>query len=465
LIATGRGAVRIGCRDASRRSEVAGRLLNRQAFRRAGGAIPLPLRGATVPHDNERLRSAPARAPQQSKVQTYCSARGDMQGLYESLNQWLGADWRERRSLKRLSRAYECGCGTHIFFPNTQCLTCQSQLGYFPEVPALLAIEPGTEPDTFKAAGREGTYRYCGNRATPALCNWMVAQGDPNPLCLACRLNNTIPNLDDADSARYWAAVEAAKRRLVAQLLALALPVKSKVDEDPERGLMFDFLRQLPGGQPVMTGHANGLITINVEEADDAKREKIKQDLHEPYRTMLGHFRHEIGHYYWDRLVRDSRWLGPFRELFGDERADYAQALKRNYEQGPPAGWKDSFISSYATTHPWEDWAETWAHYLHMGDSLGTAFGFGLDAEDLEGRIDPFTSDVLYAPDHPEAARFLSLLNVWIEMIMVLNELARSMGEPDFYPFVMSKPVVAKLQFIYMVVADARPVAPAAAPA
>ena len=379
-----------------------------------------------------------------------------MQGLFDSLNPWLGSDWKQRKALKKMSRAYECRCGTHIFFPNTQCLTCQSPLGFLPEVPALVAVDPGPEPETLVAAGHEGAYKYCSNRPTPALCNWLIPVSDPNPLCIACRLNNTIPSLDDPDNARYWAAIEAAKRRLVAQLLALTLPVKSKVDEDPERGLMFDFLRQLPEGTPIMTGHANGLITINVQEADDPTREKIKQDMHEPYRTLLGHFRHEVGHYYWDRLVRDSRWLGPFRELFGDDRADYAQALKRNYEQGPPAGWADAFISTYASTHPWEDWAETWAHYLHMADSLGTAIGFGLDAEDVEGRMKPFAREDLYAPDDPGAARFLALVNSWIELIMVLNELARSMGEPDFYPFVMSKPVVAKLQFINMIVADLR---------
>jgi hypothetical protein len=274
-------------------------------------------------------------------------------------------------------------------------------------------------------------------------------------LCIACRLNRTIPNLDDADNAGYWSRIEIAKRRLVAQLLAVGLPVKSKLDEDPERGLMFDFLRSPPGGPAVMTGHANGLITINVEEADDVKREKIKHDLHEPYRTLLGHFRHEVGHYYWDRLVRDSAWLAPFRQLFGDERASYAEALKRNYEQGPPADWANSYISSYATTHPWEDWAETWAHYLHVVDSLGTALGFGFEAGDLDyTTIKPFSREDLYAPDDAGAPRFLSLLNSWIEMIMVLNELARSLGEADFYPFVLSKPVVAKLQLVQMIVAS-----------
>jgi hypothetical protein len=284
----------------------------------------------------------------------------------------------------------------------------------------------------------------------------MIFARNPQTLCIACRLNRTIPNLGDAENVRYWSRIEAAKRRLVSQLIALGLPVRSKVTEDPERGLMFDFLRSPPNGPRVMTGHAGGLITINVEEADDAKREQIKHDLREPYRTLLGHFRHEVGHYYWDRLIWNTPSLEPFRTLFGDERASYAEALKRNYEQGPPADWANAHISSYATMHPWEDWAETWAHFLHVVDSLGTALGFGLDAEDIEGDIRPFTKDALYAPDDRGAERFLSMLNGWVEMTMVLNELARSMGQPDFYPFVMSKPVVAKLQFIQMTVRDAR---------
>ena len=383
-----------------------------------------------------------------------------MHDLLESLGKRLNTEWKSRKIEKRLSHSYQCRCGTAIFFPNTQCLTCKSFLGYLPDTSSLVALDPDPETGTVRVEGGDDLYKYCGNRETPALCNWLLKASDSSPLCVACRLNRTIPNLGDADNARYWAAIEGAKRRLVAQLLALGLPVKSKVDEDPERGLMFDFLRSPAAGPRVMTGHASGLITINVEEADDAKRAKIKQDLHEPYRTLLGHFRHEVGHYYWDRLVRDTKWLEPFRELFGDERASYAEALKRNYEQGPPADWANSYISSYATMHPWEDWAETWAHYLHVIDSLGTALGFGLDATDLETKISPFTRDDLYAPDDPGAAKFLSLLNSWVEMIMVVNELARSMGYPDFYPFVMSKPVVAKLHFVRLVTMDSGSLAP-----
>jgi len=378
-----------------------------------------------------------------------------MDNLLESLGNWLNTEWKQRRKIERLSHTYECRCGTPIFFPNTQCLSWKSPLGYLPDILSLVALDPGPEPGSVRIEGREHLYKYCGNRETPALCNRLLRAGDTGTLCVACRLNHTIPHLGDADNARYWTAIEAAKRRHVAQLLALGLPVKSKVDEDPHHGLMFHFLRSPAAGPRVLTGDANGLITINVEEADDAKRAAIKQELREPYRTLLGHPRHEVGHYYWDRLVRDTPWLEPFRGLFGDERASYAEALKRNYEQGPPADWANSYISSYATTHPWEDWAETWAHYLHVSDSMGTALGFGLDATDLEARTTPFVLDDLHAPDHPGAARFLLLLNSWIEMIMVINELARSMGHPDFYPFVMSKPVVAKLQLVQMITLDA----------
>jgi hypothetical protein len=379
-----------------------------------------------------------------------------MHNLYEAVAQVMRTDWKGRPAEHRHSRAWRCRCGNHIFFGNTLCLNCGAPLGYLPQRGQLVPLEPSGSPGEWRVPDESHTYRRCANLDTPAGCNWLVPNDDPQRLCTACRLNRTIPNLDDDDNRRYWAAIEAAKRRLVSQLILLGLPVRSRVGEDPERGVMFDFLRSPPAGPRVMTGHASGLITLNVEEADDARREKIRHDLREPYRTLLGHFRHEIGHYYWDRLVRDSRWLAPFRALFGDERADYGAALQANYEHGPPADWASRHISAYAATHPWEDWAETWAHYLHVVDSLGTALGFGLDADDLEAHAVPFTHADLYAPDDADADRFLGLLNGWIEMTMVLNELARSMGQPDFYPFVMSRPVVAKLQFVHLVIRDAR---------
>ena len=380
-----------------------------------------------------------------------------MQDLLQSLAKRIEAKRNKRdERAERHSHAFRCRCGNDIFFDNTLCLACKSPLGLLPDTGEVVALDPSHTHGTWHVEGRKELLKFCANRDSQAACNWMIYAHNPKTYCIACRLNRTIPSLDDADNARYWKKVEAAKRRLVSQLIALGLPVMSKIEEDPERGLMFDFLRSPPKGPRVMTGHAGGLITINVEEADDAKREQIKHDLHEPYRALLGHFRHEVGHYYWDRIVWATKWLQPFRQLFGDERASYAEALRQNYEQGPPADWANSYISSYATMHPWEDWAETWAHYLHVVDSLGTAMGFGLDAGDLDRDIQPFTRDALYARDDPNAERFLSLLNAWLAVTMVLNEMARSMGQPDFYPFVMSKPVVAKLQFIQMTVIDAR---------
>ena len=381
-----------------------------------------------------------------------------MVDVLQRLDEGLGAAQGETQEprFSRHFRAYRCRCGAPLFFANTQCLTCGSQLGYLPDEGRIAALDPKAGSAAWRAQGRPEDLKFCANRDAAAACNWMLLAAGPHTYCIACRLNRSLPDLTDADNVRYWRAIEGAKRRLVSQLLAMGLPVRSKLREDPEQGVMFDFLRSPGTGPKVITGHASGLITINVEEADDAKREAIRHALREPYRTLLGHFRHEIGHYYWDRLVWDTEWLGRFRDLFGDERASYAEALKRNYQQGPPADWARSYISSYSSTHPWEDWAETWAHYMHVIDSLGTALGYGVDLERDEGRVQPFGRDALYAPQDPFADRFLHLLNGWLRMTLLINELARSLGQPDFYPFVMSAPVVAKLQFIQIVVADAR---------
>lgn len=382
-----------------------------------------------------------------------------MSDLLQSLGDGLAlarrAETPETR-IPRHFRAYRCRCGAPVFFANTQCLTCGSELGYLPDEGRVAALEPGSAPGSWRVEGRAEPLKFCANRQAAAACNWMMFAADLKSHCVACRLNHAIPDLGDADNLRYWRALEGAKRRLVSQLIAMGLPVRSKVDEDPEAGVMFDFLRSPKDGPNVLTGHASGLITINVEEADDARREALRHALREPYRTLLGHFRHEIGHYYWDRLIWNTRRLEPCRALFGDERASYSEALKRNYEQGPPADWALAHISAYATMHPWEDWAETWAHYMHVVDSLGTALGYGVNLERDDGRVRPYGREALYAPDDPYADRFLQLLNAWLRMTVLLNELARSMGEPDFYPFVMSAPVVAKLQFIQIVVAEAR---------
>ena len=366
--------------------------------------------------------------------------------------------FKRRKSATTRSRSYTCQCGKPVFFRNSACLSCGAQLGYDPELTTLVALEEGGIPDSLVRHGDTGGkhYQRCANFDTAAGCNWLLPHGSTEPLCRACCVNRTIPDQSDPQNQMLWGRIELAKRRLMSQLLDLGLPALSKEKEDPEHGLAFDFLRALPDEPPVMTGHANGVITLNVEEADDAVREKVRAAMHEPYRTLLGHLRHEVGHYYWDRLIWDSPWLDDFRTLFGDERESYADALKRHYDNGAPADWDQRFVSTYASSHPWEDWAETWAHYLHIEDTLVTALSFGLGAGDVEIDTEPFTKDVLWQPDVAGASEFLELVNAWVELTGVLNELSRSMGVHDFYPFVLNRPVVAKLQFIHCVVREAR---------
>lgn len=376
----------------------------------------------------------------------------------------LSASWRSPgRSLR--GRSYRCQRGRAVFFRDSRCPACGAPLGYEPLLGVIETVVAGSNENSWllaEAKAGSPAYRRCSNFESPARCNWLVPADDPLPHCISCRLNRTIPDLVDADNRRYWHAIEKAKRRLIAQLLALELPVKSKVSEDPDHGVAFDLLRPTPDRPYVMTGHASGLITLNIEEADDAKREKARNDLREPYRTLLGHFRHEIGHYYWDRLIAGSVWHEPYRDLFGDERADYAAALKANYEKGPPTDWATRHISSYASTHPWEDWAETWAHYLHLFDSLDTAIGFGFTGGNLDIEVEQFSVSDLYAPDHPDAERMLSLVNAGVLLTTVLNEMAHSLGQPELYPFVVSRTVLRKLHFIHLVVKDDRDYAAAA---
>ena len=364
--------------------------------------------------------------------------------------------FKRRKSATTRSRSYTCQCGKPVFFRNSACLSCGAQLGYDPELTTLIALEEGDTPGSLVRHGDTGGkhYQRCANFDTAAGCNWLLPHGSTEPLCRACCVNRTIPDQSDPQNQMLWGRIELAKRRLMSQLLDLGLPALSKEKEDPEHGLAFDFLRALPDEPPVMTGHANGVITLNVEEADDAVREKVRAAMHEPYRTLLGHLRHEVGHYYWDRLIWDSPWLDDFRTLFGDERESYADALKRHYDNGAPADWDQRFVSTYASSHPWEDWAETWAHYLHIEDTLVTALSFGLGAGDVEIDTEPFTKDVLWQPDVAGASEFLELVNAWVELTGVLNELSRSMGVHDFYPFVLNRAVVAKLHFIHCVVRE-----------
>lgn len=350
-------------------------------------------------------------------------------------------------------KAFHCDhCDHLVFFENSTCVQCGHLLAFLPDLMDMGSLEREDEDwisPLPAAAGRR--YRLCRNYEDAQVCNWAVDAGDPNPLCLSCRLTRVIPDLDVPGHKEAWYRIEVAKRRLIYTLLNLGLPVVPKTED--ERGVAFELLADPPEGPPVLTGHADGVITINVAEADDAERERRRHALGEPYRTLLGHVRHEIGHYYWDRLVRSSDRLDRFRELFGDEREDYAAALQRHYADGAVADWQDRFISAYASAHPWEDWAESWAHYHHMTDSLETAAACGLSLRPRRPG-EPSLAKVPVSAG-TSSGSFDRLLDSWYPLTYVLNNLNRAVGLPDGYPFVLSPPAVEKLRFVHETIAEA----------
>lgn len=353
-------------------------------------------------------------------------------------------------------KTFDCdACGSLVFFENTTCLACQHTLGFLPDVLDLGALQPAPDrPHHFRAlaaAARDRLYRTCANGRDHGVCNWLVPADDPEPLCTACRLNDVIPDLSAPANLPLWHRLELAKRRLVYTLLSLRLPTEPAPNQNIP-ALRFSFLNDTSGAPPVLTGHAGGVVTINLAEADDAVREQRRVNLHEPFRTLLGHFRHEVAHYYWLRLVAPSPpLLARFRALFGDDSTDYSAALNRHYEQGPPADWPTHHVSAYASAHPWEDWAETAAHYLHLIDTVETAAGFGLS---LRPRHHPaaasMTTDARQLPD-PAAAGFDALLSAWFPLTYALNSLNRGVGLPDLYPFALSTPALEKLRFVHEV--------------
>jgi len=298
------------------------------------------------------------------------------------------------------------------------------------------------------------TSPICRNGIEHKACNWLASAESPDGFCLACDLNRTIPDLAKPKNLAFWQKIQREKNHLVYSLLRFGLPVVNQ-DTQPENGLAFDFLDADSNerGTPVRTGHANGVITLDIREADDAHREMTRQAMGEPYRTLLGHFRHESAHYYWDQLVRDSTWLDRVRAVFGDDRADYQQALEQHYQSGPPAAWKDDYISAYATAHPWEDWAETWAHYFHIVDALECAGELGLTLDPVTGR----NLSVAEIPtlDAYQCQNMAILIDRWLPISVALNMLNRSLGQRDAYPFVLSPAIVDKLSLVHTIIADA----------
>ncbi|MFT3906364.1 MAG: putative zinc-binding metallopeptidase [Steroidobacteraceae bacterium] len=330
-------------------------------------------------------------------------------------------------------------CAAAVYFENLQCLNCGSALGYVPADATMRAFDPAA-PDAWHG---------CAHRDDGIGCNWLVAAAGKQTLCDCCRYTRTFPPLE-GDNIRAWAKLEAAKRRLFYALHRLRLPIPDRLAL-PEDGLAFDFLSAEASAEAIMTGHASGIVTVSLAEADDVAREQARVAFHEPYRTLLGHLRHEIGHFYWERLLARTRLLPAFRAIFGDERQDYGAALERYYASSDDGAWRGTHISRYATSHPWEDWAECWSHYLHISDAMETAADAAVVLRNAGRRI-----GVRPLIQQRSAARLRSqLIAEWLPLAQFLNSACRSLGEPDSYPFVLPDPVIDKLTFIHRIVCGA----------
>lgn len=353
-------------------------------------------------------------------------------------------------------KTFSCTCGNPLYFENTLCLKCHWEVGFDPAGLDMHRLDDAT------------SFKRCANGTSPLMaCNWLVPKDGTQAFCVSCSLSRLIPNLSSPNTMQLWIKMEAAKRRALFSMLSLGVPLQPLPDPHAmgalnEQGQMvplelsYRLLQPLPNA-PVITGHDAGTITLNLEEADDVIRERNRINLNEPYRTLLGHFRHEIGHYYWSMwFENDSKRdevLGAFRELFGDERQSYADAMNAYYRNGPQPGWQERCISAYSTMHPWEEWAETWAHYLHMIDALESFESLGLrksatmPKETIE-KIAPLPAPFHKAP----VAEFSDKLQTWLEITPAINELSSSLGHNMSYPFVVSPPVVRKLFFIHCMV-------------
>lgn len=331
--------------------------------------------------------------------------------------------------------AFSCRvCRARLFFGNSVCVTCGTAVAYLRPERALVPVDDGRHVDHGGAV-----WHVCAHLGQIG-CTWLTpVEGG---LCDACALTRTRPDDEDAVGQAQWADAEAAKRHLLADLDSVGLRVLGKdpaTGGDPDEGLAFDLLTS--HGERVVTGHENGLVTLDLAESDDAHREKVRSRLAEPYRTLLGHFRHEVGHYYEWQMVRGDEAIARCREVFGDERADYGEALERHYSEGAPEGWEASYVSTYATMHPFEDFAETFAHYLHIWDTIETAREFGLATVASPGDFASFR-DVVGG--------------VWMPLSVALNQINRAMGKDDLYPFVLPDPVLDKLDLVASLVAAAR---------
>jgi hypothetical protein len=321
-------------------------------------------------------------------------------------------------------RKFHCDCGNRVFFDSSSCLSCGRALGFDPGRLEMVTLSVAAD-GSFAAADGTG-YRLCSNAEAYRNCNWLLTFGEPSTLCLSCRLNKVIPDLQRPGNLHLWARVEQAKRRLLYSLLKLRLPFAGPSGAGGLRFRIMEDHRRNPAVFEtfVATAHLDGTITVNILEADDAARHAVREQMQERYRTVLGHLRHESGHFYFSRLTDTPELLAACRDLFGDERSDYAAAIEQHYQAGPPPDWSERFVSAYASAHPAEDFAETFAHFLHIEDAVETARAAGLA---------------------PGAGDWI---DDWITLAITLNEILRGLGSDDPYPFVLTEPVRDKLRFM-----------------
>lgn len=317
-------------------------------------------------------------------------------------------------------KRFTCSCGGHVFFDNSVCVQCRKELGFDPVRLEMVAVDRLADGKLVDAAGQE--MWHCRNRIEYDVCNWFADQAAE--FCTACAMNEVIPDLGVPGNKLLWFRLERAKRRLLYSLLSLQLPMTANGQRNDLRFHFLEDKRRNPRAPEefVTTGHNNGLITINLAEADTVARHKMRQQMQERYRTLLGHFRHEVGHYYLDYLVAGAQ--PEFARLFGDPTVDYAAAMRRYYKVGAPADWESSYISAYASSHPWEDWAEIFAHYLHIRDTLDT---------------------MSWAMPKPGSGDWV---RDWLEQTVGLNEVCLSLGVEKAYPFVLNEVTIEKLRFV-----------------
>lgn len=339
-------------------------------------------------------------------------------------------------------KRFYCLCGQEIFLNNLFCDACGRDLAYDPTVGTMWSGELTDDGFDAHAPNHQHLkFQHCANRFYPVNCNWLLTAENQQKgcQCLACQTTRTVPDLSQYKNPQRWRELERAKRHLFTTLINLKLPIESY--KEKQNGLVFDFLEDKRSNPSVsidhvLTGHSHGVITLNAAEADEGFLHMMKEDMGEQYRTLLGHFRHEIGHYYWSILLNTEQKRIGFRDLFGDERTDYDAALKKYYQQKSPQFKSHQFISLYASSHPLEDWAETWAHYLHIVDTLETAVNYGISAYE------------------PKINDFNSWYSEWARVAQVMNALNRSMGHHDAYPFILNSVVKNKLKFIDQVIDD-----------